>query len=135
MKFNGRGEGGMIESMMAVMIVMIVLTAFISLLAFSTSYQDEKEIGIPANMFDDVRIVGGGIEAPMEERMADLAERYGYHGVTVILSTADHLYDSEIRITVGSSGTDRIWSVSGTMIVGTDDGRSVPINYSVAVWY
>ena len=123
------------ESMMAVMIIIITLTAFISLLAFSTSHHSERDIGIPSNIFDDVCIVDGNIEAPVEERMKDTAERYGYQGMTVILTSADPFYDSEMTITVGSSDTDRIWSASGTMIVGTDDGRSVPVNYSVAVWY
>jgi len=134
MKLNNRGEGGFIESMMAVMIVIITLTAFISLLAFSTSYHNEKEVGVPSDMFDDVRIVNGEIDAPIEERMRDAAERYGYSGITVILRTADPLHDSAVTISVGSD-TDRIWSKSGTIIVATDEGRSVPVNYSMAVWY
>ena len=121
--------------MMAVMVVIIALTVFLSLLAHSTSYDDGKDISIPANMFNDVRLVGGNIEAPLEDRMNELVERYGYIGITVMLSTADPLYDSEITMTVGSSFADRIWSESGTLIVVTDDGRSVPVKYSMVVWY
>jgi Tfp pilus assembly protein PilV len=135
MRYGGKGEGGFIESMMAVMVVIIALTAFLSLLAYSTSYDNEKDISIPANMFNDVCVVNGSIEAPLENRMNDLAERNGYLGITVMLSTADPLYDSAITITVGSSDADRIWSGNGTIIAGTDDGRSVPVKYSMAVWY
>jgi len=135
MRRGNKGEGGFIESMMAVLVVIVALTAFLSLLAHSTSYDDEKDISIPVNMFNDIRIVNGNIEAPLEDRMNDLTERFGYRGITVMLSTADPLYDSAIMITVGSSDAERIWSKSGTLIAGTDDGRSVPVKYSMAVWY
>ena len=134
MKLNGKGEGGFMESMLAVMIVIISLTAFLSFLAFSTSYEHEKEAEIPTDILSDVIIVDGNIEADVEDRMTAMMERHGYKGMKLLLSTADTIFDSSLTINAGSFESDVIRSKGGTIIVKADDGRSVPVNYSVAVW-
>jgi len=134
MRPNGKGEGGFMESMLAVMIVVISLTAFLSFLAFSTSHEHEKEADIPADILNGVRIAGGNIEADIEDGMTSTIARYGYKGMKVILSTADPLFDSSLTITEGSCDSDVIRSRGGTIIVRSDEGRSVPVNYSMAVW-
>ncbi|MDR2865941.1 MAG: hypothetical protein LBV13_00825 [Methanomassiliicoccaceae archaeon] len=133
MKMNSRGEGGLTESVLAVMIVIISLTAFLSFLAFSMSEDQERGKEVPLDFLDDVQIINGAIEADIEEKMEELIRIYGFIGMCVILSTSG-IYDSEVKITTGSTDSDTIISAGGAIAVRSDDGRSVPVNYSVAVW-
>ena len=121
------------ESMAALMIVIISLTAFLSFLAFSMSHENAMNNEIPLNILNDVRIVNGEIEADIEEKMLVSAETNGYAGMRVILS-AGGIYDSKLTLNVGCQDSDVIDTRTGTIIVRTDDGRSVPVNYTVAVW-
>ncbi|MCL2608162.1 MAG: hypothetical protein FWD92_06395 [Methanomassiliicoccaceae archaeon] len=134
MDLSKKGEGGFMESMVAVMIVVISLTAFLSFLSFSTSVQVEKEADIPLDLLDNVCIINGQIEADVEQRMIEITERYGYKGMYLRLSTAGAMYDSELIISVGTCDHGIIRSKGGTIIAGSDGGRSVPVNYSMAVW-
>jgi len=121
------------ESMAALIIVVISLTAFISFLAFSMSHDNAADNEIPVNILNDVRIVNGEIEAPIEEKMIVSAETNGYAGMRVILS-ASGIYESSKTLNVGSQDSDVIGTRTGTIIVRADDGRSVPVNYTMAVW-
>jgi Tfp pilus assembly protein PilV len=134
MRLNKKGEGGYMESMLAVMVVVISLTAFLSFLAYSSSQHSEKEAEMPSDILDDVRIINGQIEADIEGKMANAIERYGYEGMRVILSVSDGIYDSKLTVSVGSHDSDVILSKNGSMIVRSDDGRSVAVTYSMAVW-
>jgi len=134
MDLNKKGEGGFPESVAAVMIVVISLTAFLSLLSFSVSIQIEKEADIPLDMLNPVCIVNGCIEADVEQCMTEMMERYGYLGMRLTLSAAGAMYDSELIVSVGTRDHGDIRSKGGTIIVSSDGGRSVPVNYSVAVW-
>jgi len=133
MKLNNKGEGGFMESMAALMIVIISLTAFISFLAFSISQESTTDNEIPLNILNDVRIVNGEIEADIEEKMLVSVETNGYAGMRVILSAAG-IYDSSKTLNVGRQDSDAVNTRAGTIIVRTDDGRSVPVNYTMAVW-
>lgn len=116
------------------MIVVISLTAFLSFLSFTTSFHAEKEADIPLDMLDSVYIVNGCMEADVERRMADMTERYGWKGMRLILSAAGPMYDSELTVSVGACDAGPVISKGGTVIVPSDGGRSVPVNYSAAVW-
>ncbi|MDR0778881.1 MAG: hypothetical protein LBE48_05555 [Methanomassiliicoccaceae archaeon] len=133
MRLNRRGEGGFIESVIAVMAIIITLTVFLSFLAFSTSQYDEREKEMPMSILDDVKIISGNIEADIEGTMDEIIGRYGYTGMRVILSAAS-IYDSSVTFSAGKNDSDKIISKNGTIIVRSDDGRSVPVNYSMAVW-
>ena len=122
------------ESVLAVMVVVISLTAFLSFLALSMSVTPDKETEIPLDFLDDVRMIGGNIEADIEEEMAIMTERYGYLGMRVRLSISDGIYDSSVTVKVGTFDSDVITTKQGTITVRTDDGRSVPVMYTVAVW-
>ena len=122
------------ESMIAVMVIIITLTAFLSFLSFSMAYVPEKGIDVPLDVLDDVSIVNGKIESDAEEKMLISMERYGFKGMRVILSVADTTYNSTLTLNLGSNDSDIITTKSGTIIVRSDDGRSVPVNYTVAVW-
>ncbi|MDR0334904.1 MAG: hypothetical protein LBH69_03360 [Methanomassiliicoccaceae archaeon] len=134
MNINKRGEGGFMESMIAVMIVVISLTAFLSFLAFSLSHDTEKATEVPTEFLSGVRIANGNIEADIEDRMIAAAELHGFIGMRVTLSAVDGIYDSKLTLDVGHQDSDVIHTKGGTIVVRTDDGRSVPVNYSVAVW-
>ena len=134
MRLNRKGEGGFMESVLAVMVVVISLTAFLSFLALSVSQDHDGDPFIPNDLLDDVRIVGGCIEADLEDRMYCVIERYGYDGMKIILEISDGIYHSSLTQSAGSCDSDRIFSKNGLISVRTDDGRSVPVRYSVAVW-
>ena len=134
MRLNSRGEGGFTESMVAVMIVVISLTAFVSFLAFSLSPGAERTADVPTDFLNFVHIVNGNIEADIEDRMIASAELYGFAGMRVDLSAADGTYDSVLTLNVGHQDTDVIHTKGGTIVVKDGNGRSVPVNYSVAVW-
>ncbi|MDR0198291.1 MAG: hypothetical protein LBI08_00925 [Methanomassiliicoccaceae archaeon] len=134
MRLNEKGEGGFTESIVAVMVVVISLTAFLSFLAFSVSHDTERGTEIPLDLLNEVYIVNGNIVADIGPRMVVVAETYGFAGMRVTLTTADSTYDSSLTLNVGHQDTDNIRTVGGTIIVRADDGRSVPVNYWVAVW-
>ena len=135
MKLNKKAEGGFTESIVAVIAVVITLTAFLSFLAVSLSHNDTTEPkGIPGDLFHDVRIVNGNIDADIEHRMISVKELNGYEGMKVVLSISDGIYDSEVTVSVGYFDSETIHSWVGTITVRTDDGRSVPVNYVTAVW-
>jgi hypothetical protein len=134
MKLNKKAEGGFMESVLAVMAVVITLTAFLSFLSLSLSDEHEAETDIPANILDNVRIVDGSIEADIEGKMNETVERYGYGGMKVILSISNSIYNTSLTVGVGSFDTDVVMSKNGTMTVETNDGRTVPVNYSMAVF-
>jgi len=134
MRLNRKGEGGFMGSVLAMMIVVISLTAFLSFLAFSTSQENDRGTEIPADLLNDVYIVSGKIDADLEGRMCYVIERYGYEGMKVILEISDGIYDSSLTVSVGSCDTDRIFSKCGVITVMTDDGRCVPVRYTMAVW-
>ncbi|MCL2786645.1 MAG: hypothetical protein FWD81_05460 [Methanomassiliicoccaceae archaeon] len=134
MKLNRKGEGGFMESMLAVMVVVISLTAFLSFLPFSMSVEDYVDHDIRSDILDGVRISGGKIETEIGERIEETMIRYGYEGMTIILSVSDGIYGSEVTFSAGSRDSDNIVSKNGTITVRADDGRSVPVKYSMAVW-
>ena len=135
MKLNSKGEGGFMESMIAVMIVVISLTAFLSFLAFSLSQDNAEERNdMPLELLNDVRIVNGKIEADIEDRMDAAVRMYGFEGMRIILSAADSRYDTQLTLNAGYQDSDTIRSKGGVIVVRTDDGRSVPVNYTMAVW-
>ena len=122
------------SAMLAVLVVVISLTAFLSFLALSLSYEHEHEPDVPLDVLGYVRIVDGNIEADIEEKMNEIIERYGYEGMTVILSIYDGIYDSSLTVRVGMFFSDNVLCENGTFTVKANDGRSVPVNYSVAVF-
>jgi hypothetical protein len=135
MMLSKKAEGGFMESIVAVIAVVITLTAFLSFLAVSLSHNDAIERDImPADLLNDVRIVNGTIETDIEQKMIVASELNGYQGMRVILSVADGTYDSSLTVNVGSFDSDIIRSRSGTFIVKSNDGRSVPVNFVMAVW-
>ena len=120
-------------AMLAVIVVVISLTAFLSFLALSLSYEHEHEPDVPLDVLGYVRIVDGKIEADIEEKMNETIERYGYEGMTVILVIDDGIYDSSLIVRIGTFFSDNVLCETGTFIVKADNGRSVPVGYSVAV--
>ena len=134
MKLNKKAEGGFMEAVLAVMAVVITLTAFLSFLSISLSDDHEAETEISLNILDDVRIVDGNIEADIEDKMNETVERYGYGGMKVVLSISNGIYDSSLTIGVGEFDSDVAASKNGTVTVRTDDGRTVPVSYSMAVF-
>jgi hypothetical protein len=134
MKMNKSGEGGFMESMIALIIVIISLTAFLSLLAFSFSHDTGGEIEMPLNVLDDVRIVNGNIEADIDEKMATALETHGLAGMRVVLSVSDGIYHSEVTFNAGRRDGDLIHTRTGTIMIRSDDGRCVPVGYIMAVW-
>ena len=134
MHFNKKGEGGFMEAMVAVMIVIISLTAFLSFLVHSSSQSSDDEKELPLNVLDGVSVAGGKIVADIEDDMAMAMERYGYIGMRIEISSADSILDSKVVVNAGYQDSDIIRSKCGTIIVKADDGRSVPLNYVMAVW-
>jgi hypothetical protein len=135
MDLNKRGEGGFMESMVAVMIVVLSLTAFLSFLAFSLSEDTGAERDVmPLDILNDVRIVDGNVEADIEDKMNTAVRMYGLVGMRVILSADDGIYDSKLTVNAGSQDSDNIRTETGTIIVKADTGRYVPVNYLMAVW-
>ena len=133
MKLGIKGEGGFTESILAMMVVIISLTAFLSFLAFSLPDEMENDPEIPLDVLSDVRIIKGNIEADIEEKMREAIERYGFRGMRINLSV-HVIYESQLTMSAGSFDSDVILSKSGTLIAGSDDGRSVPVRWSMAVW-
>ncbi|MCL2712458.1 MAG: hypothetical protein FWD37_04205 [Methanomassiliicoccaceae archaeon] len=133
MKLNKKGEGGFMESIVAVMVIVISLTAFLSFLAFSTSQSLEKEADVPTELLSGISIVNGSIETDAKEKIMNIMERNSYRGVRFTLSL-DGIYDDSVIFSAGTFDSDVIISRTGSLIAPSDDGRHVPVRYSLAVW-
>jgi hypothetical protein len=133
MKLNRKGEGGFMESIIAVMVIVISLTAFLSFLAFSVSHEVEREPDVPTEVIGGVRIVSGMIETDAEGNIVGMIERGRYQGMRLTLSV-NGIYNDRVTLSAGSFDSDNIVSRTGSVIAETDGGRRVPVQYSLAVW-
>jgi len=132
MKNDKRGSG-MLESMVAMMVVIIALTAFMGMFCY---YQMNDEYA-NENDFEFVKkleIRDGKITGDVQEDLAYLVESNCYSKVELKVNVVGDVNCSEFTDSFGEIVTDNVDSFKGTFNIASDDGRSLLANYEVIIW-
>lgn len=119
--------GGMefLESMIAVMVVAVVLTAFLGMAASNAATDVDPTDGLDGSMFTG-SIVQGEFVPSFEAYLEGYVESRGLSGATVSISLPGGLFDEPEDVVVGST-SQRMFSDRFLGMADVDDGRRVPV--------
>lgn len=132
MKMNRKAEGSFAETMIAMMVVTIALTAFMGVFAYSCCHNDGPDTRISTDFVKDLRIEGGEIVGVDQSYIDDECTRKGYASMVITVETAGSVNHCSLRI---GTGSDSDYSfVRGTIDLPCDDGTVVIANYEVVAF-
>lgn len=129
MRLNKKAESGFMGAIIAVMVVTISLTAFLSLLP--SAFEDtDDETDVPTQILGGLSIVGGTIHS--DKDIQQIVEDNGITALRLILKVPAFMEDG-CELNIGIPDSDNMQHISGTCIVNMD-GRTVNAEYGLAVW-
>ena len=132
MRMNRRAEGSFAETMIAMMVVTIALTAFMGLFAYSCCHTDGSDVRISTDFVKDLRIEDGRIVGVDQSYIDDECTRKGYSAMVITVETAGDLNRCSLRL---GEGADSDYSfVRGTINIPCDDGTTVIASYEVVAF-
>ena len=132
MRMNRKAEGSFAETMIAMMVVTIALTAFMGLFAYSCCHDGGPDVRISTDFVKDLRIEDGRIVGVDQSYIDDECTRKGYSSMVITVETAGNVNHCSLRIGTGSA-TDYCF-VRGTVDLPCDDGTVVIANYEVVAF-
>lgn len=125
MRIGKKGEGGFAESMVALMAVIVTLMMFMAILPSAFMDDDDDDISVPGPMsVIDGTLVMNNAEAAVEEN--------GWIAMSVTVTVIGT--DMTFTATFGEPPSYDPRILSGTAILGMDDGRRMNSEYRMAVW-
>lgn len=133
MKMNKRGEAGFMEAIIAMMVVTIALTCFMGLLSYNNA-DDARNDSFSTDFLDDFSVMNGRIAGDPEDELCDIMDSKGYERVDLRI-TVDSVISDSYEFTVGEGEYDNVGSVTGTLHLRSDDGRSFVASYEVVFWW
>lgn len=132
MRMNRRAEGSFAETMVAMMVVTIALSAFMSVFAYSLHTADDGDQYISTDFTDGISISDGEFSGIDEDYVSEECARRGYASMVIVLETAggvDHVY-----LKLGTSSDTDFTFTKGSFIAPCDDGSQVIVNYEVVAF-
>jgi len=128
MKLNCRGEGGFMESVVVMMIVIISLTAFLAILPSAFNNDKEGET-IPTEFLGDISIEDSKIccGTDIEKTMKDS----GFSSFRLMVKTIG--IGGTYELSSGERNSDDMMYTSGTILVDFE-GRTINAEYELAAW-
>ena len=132
---NKRGEGGYIEAMISLMMVIVALTAFLSMLTYSEIDRSDHEITLDTSFVKDLELIDGKITGETEKELTLFIERNELNGTRLTINIAGTLSDASFREVVGTEEGVNVGSITGTFPIGSDDGRTFVASYEVVYWW
>lgn len=123
MNADERGDMGFMESMIATMAVIAVLTAFIGLAAGTAVTASDPTGDLDADMMTGT-ITREGFVPGFSEYIDRFVASRGLSGAAVVVTVPGGFCGPVEPYTVGDLTGD-VWSRSIASVVGTEDGRSV----------
>lgn len=124
-----RGVGGFMESMVAMMVVTIALSMFMTAFAY-TNTGDCEVHDVSTDFLGSLSIEDGTIIGLDEDYLVEESERKGYRSMTVSIKVAGDLMDIELSSGTRTDGCDQIIR-NGTFMLPSDDGGRYAAVYEV----
>ena len=122
------------EAMVAMMIVTIAMTSFISLIAYNElpTFNDDVMIDTSYLRFT---VVDNKITGDIQDQMELSCEKYGLLGINVDVRLIGPLFNDEKRYQCGITDSENNRVKNGTLRLSCDDGSIVLASYQVTQWY
>ena len=131
MRMDKRAEGSFAETMMAMMVVTVALTVFMSVFAYSLS-TDDGEQRISTDFLDSLRVEDGEITGVDESYVQEECVRKGYASMVIRIETAGDI--NKASLSLGESSDSDFTFVRGTAAIPCDDGTTVLASYEVVAF-
>lgn len=131
MRMNGRAEGSFAETLMAMMVVTIALTAFMAVFAYSLN-ANERETPVSTSFVNSLRIEDGQIVGIDESYITEECTRKGYSSMVITLETAGPFGHAYLRL--GESSDSDFGYARDTVTVPCDDGTRAALTYEVVAF-
>lgn len=125
--------GGLMESMAAMMIVIVCLTAFMGLFCYIQMPDDQRDDDF--GFVENLRIEDGQIVGDLHDRLVYIVESNGYSGIEVRVSILGDVNYSDFYDSFGVLRTESVTSNNGSFEITADDGRSLLAGYEVVIWH
>lgn len=132
MKFNKRGDIGFFEAMMATMVVIIVLMAYMGIIAFDSTRTETDEPDFDETILENISIKNSKIVGDIEKNLISLMERNGYQGITILCSVPGNFKYPDTKYVVGEMNVS-IFSEKILKSIDTDNGQNIPTIFEVAI--
>ncbi len=129
-----KGLGGFMEAMVAMMIVTIAMTSFISLIAYNELPTSNDDVMIDTSYLR-FTVVDNKITGDIQDQMELSCEKYGLLGINVDVRLIGPLFDDEKRYQCGITDSENNRVKNGTLRLSCDDGSIVLASYKVTQWY
>lgn len=122
------------EAMVAMMIITIAMTSFISLIAYNElpTFNDDVMIDTSYLRFT---VVDNKITGDIQDQMELSCEKYGLLGINVDVRLIGPLFNDEKRYQCGITDSENNRVKNGTLRLSCDDGSIVLASYKVTQWY
>lgn len=117
------------ETMVAMMIVTIALSAFMTMFAYDNIPEPEVP-DISTDFIEGLYIENGSIMGLEEEYPEKESNRRGYHSMTVCIRVVGTINDCELNIGESTAGCDQIIR-NGTFMIPGNDGARYAAAYEV----
>ena len=122
------------EAMVAMMIVTIAMTSFISLIAYNELPTSNDDVMIDTSYLR-FTVVDNKITGDIQDQMELSCEKYGLIGINVDVKLIGPLFDDEKRYQCGITDSENNRVKNGTLRLSCDDGSIVLASYKVTQWY
>ncbi len=132
MRMDRKAEGSFAETMMAMMVVTIALTMFLTMFVHSQQTSAEWDPDISTDFADGLRLENGEITGIDASYLEDECTRKGFSSMVVIISTAGP--GEPVTLRLGEPSETEYTYVSGMTVIPCDDGTAVPATYEVVAF-
>ena len=122
------------EAMVAMMIVTIAMTSFISLIAYNELPTSNDDVMIDTSYLR-FTVVDNKITGDIQDQMELSCEKYGLLGINVDVKLIGPLFNDEKRYQCGITDSENNRVKNGTLRLSCDDGSIVLASYKVTQWY
>ena len=129
MRKDRRGIGGFMETMVAMMIVTIALSAFMTMFAYSNLPEPEVP-DVSTDFVEGLRLENGSIVGLDETYPEDESERRGYCSMTICIKVVGRVNDHMLEMGEPTGGCDQIIR-NGTFMIPGEDGARYAAAYEV----
>ncbi len=131
MRMDRRAEGSFAETMMAMMVVTVALTVFMTVFACSLG-TDDREQTISTDFTRSLRYEDGEITGVDETYVREECTRRGYSSMVIRVETAGDI--NHACLLLGEPYDSDFSFVRGTVSIPCGDGTVVAANYEVVAF-
>ncbi|MCK9323057.1 MAG: hypothetical protein M0P07_03770 [Candidatus Methanomethylophilaceae archaeon] len=132
MRLNKKGDIGFPEVLMSVMVVTIVLSAYVAIIAYDGIPSNDDLPEFDRDLVDIIVIENEVVTGNISEKLIEFADKNGYRGIIVNCISPGNIVDCDLRFSVGFMDNE-ITGEKFVRSIPTDDGRSIPIIFEVAI--